>query len=131
MSPEAPAPQRVQQRRTKGWRKPPNAISVSRGSRFGNPYRVAPGEAGGVVGWIVEDLTGREVFCTPRTADAARAVAVELYRECVVATWRPDKVREIRDDLAGRDLVCWCPIGSPCHADVLLELANGPTGGTT
>jgi hypothetical protein len=26
--------------------------------------------------------------------------------------------------LAGRDLACWCPLGQPCHADVLLELAN-------
>jgi hypothetical protein len=27
-------------------------------------------------------------------------------------------------DLAGRDLACWCPLNQPCHADVLLELAN-------
>lgn len=26
--------------------------------------------------------------------------------------------------LRGRDLVCWCPLDQPCHADVLLELAN-------
>jgi hypothetical protein len=29
------------------------------------------------------------------------------------------------DELRGKDLLCWCPLGSPCHADVLLELANG------
>lgn len=34
-------------------------------------------------------------------------------------------VDEIRAELAGRDLVCWCPLDQPCHADVLLELANG------
>lgn len=33
-------------------------------------------------------------------------------------------VEEIRRNLAGRDLVCWCPSGEPCHADTLLELAN-------
>ena len=27
-------------------------------------------------------------------------------------------------DLAGRDLACWCKPDQPCHADVLLELAN-------
>ena len=27
--------------------------------------------------------------------------------------------------LRGKDLVCWCPLDQPCHADVLLELANG------
>jgi Domain of unknown function (DUF4326) len=27
-------------------------------------------------------------------------------------------------DLAGKDLACWCPLDQPCHAVVLLELAN-------
>jgi hypothetical protein len=30
----------------------------------------------------------------------------------------------LRRDLTGRDLACWCPLDRPCHADVLLELAN-------
>lgn len=29
-------------------------------------------------------------------------------------------------ELAGKDLTCWCPPGMPCHADVLLEIANVP-----
>lgn len=33
----------------------------------------------------------------------------------------------IRTELAGRDLACWCPLDQPCHADVLLEIANGGT----
>jgi hypothetical protein len=32
---------------------------------------------------------------------------------------------DIRSELRGRDLVCWCPPDQPCHADVLLEIANG------
>lgn len=35
-------------------------------------------------------------------------------------------VDDIRRELAGRDLVCWCPPGRPCHADVLLQIANPP-----
>jgi Domain of unknown function (DUF4326) len=35
-------------------------------------------------------------------------------------------VDEIQRDLAGRDLACWCPLDQPCHADVLLEIANQP-----
>jgi len=27
-------------------------------------------------------------------------------------------------ELRGKDLACWCRPGEPCHADVLLELAN-------
>jgi hypothetical protein len=29
------------------------------------------------------------------------------------------------EPLRGKDLACWCPLSEPCHADVLLELANG------
>lgn len=32
---------------------------------------------------------------------------------------------DIRRDLAGHDLVCWCSPFDACHADVLLEIANG------
>lgn len=34
-------------------------------------------------------------------------------------------VDDIKAELAGRDLVCWCPVYQACHADVLLEIANG------
>jgi hypothetical protein len=27
-------------------------------------------------------------------------------------------------ELRGKDLVCWCPLGEVCHADVLLDLTN-------
>jgi hypothetical protein len=33
-------------------------------------------------------------------------------------------IEEARAELRGKDLVCWCPLAAPCHADVLLEWAN-------
>jgi hypothetical protein len=88
---------RIQLRRTAGWRKPPGAIVVARPSRWGNPYRV------GVDG------------------DAAACVAA--YRRALLAGELAFTVDDVRRDLAGHDLACWCPPGRPCHADVLLELA--------
>lgn len=35
-------------------------------------------------------------------------------------------VEDIRREMAGKDLCCWCPLDQPCHADVLLEVANAP-----
>lgn len=35
-------------------------------------------------------------------------------------------VDQIRAELRGKNLACWCPLGQPCHADVLIEIANGP-----
>ena len=36
----------------------------------------------------------------------------------------PENIVRLRHELAGYDLACWCPLDQPCHADVLLELAN-------
>ena len=36
----------------------------------------------------------------------------------------------IRSALAGKNLACWCKPGSPCHCDVLLEIANAPAPST-
>lgn len=51
--------------------------------------------------------------------------ALVLYREHLAAT--PELVERIRAELAGKDLACWCPIDQPCHADLLLTIANGGT----
>jgi hypothetical protein len=98
-------PRRIQLRRAKGWRKPAGAVVVARPSRWGNPFPFAPG-----------------------TAVPDRATAVARFRELVTGDHDPAEypsVAEIRRELAGRDLACWCPLDGPCHADVLLEIANG------
>ncbi|SEG58825.1 DUF4326 domain-containing protein [Bosea lathyri] len=44
-----------------------------------------------------------------------------------VEVGRAPAMEEIRSKLRGRNLACWCRPGAPCHADVLVELANRPT----
>lgn len=103
-------PVRVQRKRTKGWRMPEGAVYVGRGSRWGNPFKV------GAQGFIFEKGA---VFY--RGAGATAANVTKLYREEVAP-----KLREAaRAELAGKDLACWCPPDQHCHADVLLEIANG------
>jgi hypothetical protein len=92
-------PARVQLRRTKGWRKPKSAVVIARPSRWGNPFRVG--------------VHGDPIQC------------VEQYREALGRGALPFSVDDVRVELAGRDLACWCPLDAPCHADVLLEVANG------
>jgi hypothetical protein len=101
-----PAPRRYQQRRTKGWRKPEGAVAVGRPSRWSNPFRV-----------------GRPAT-TPRGELVVRdrAHAVELFAAYLAN--EPDLQAEVRAHLRGRDLMCWCPLDGPCHADVLLRVAN-------
>jgi hypothetical protein len=51
--------------------------------------------------------------------------AVMLYRNDLNAGSLPFTIDNARRELKGRDLVCWCKPGVPCHADVLLAVANG------
>lgn len=46
--------------------------------------------------------------------------AVALYRQMLAGRGH----LKLRRDLQGKNLACWCPLDKPCHADVLLELAN-------
>ena len=97
-------PQRIQLSRKKGWRKPPNTVIVSRPSKWGNPDRV--------------DVFGHDL-------------AVKLFRKRLLEFGLGPinailTVEDVQRELRGKNLACWCRIGSPCHADVLLELANRP-----
>ncbi|WP_202548984.1 DUF4326 domain-containing protein [Streptomyces sp. SID8352] len=111
-------PRRIQRRRTKGWRAPHGAVYVGRGTRWGNPNRIVPADFGG---WDVTHDHGSTVGTFASKHDA-RLFAVESYRAHLED--HADLAVRARRDLAGRDLMCWCPLDEPCHADVLLELAN-------
>ena len=94
-------PIRVQRKRTKGWRMPPNTVSVARPSCW----------AGGFCGaWFSGTLTHARQACVDRFEDEMS----DYYRE------------RVKVHLAGKNLACWCPLDQPCHADVLLKIANSP-----
>ncbi len=94
-------PKRVQMHRRKGgWRKDhPDAVIVARPTKWGNPF------AG--------------------DGPADRAHVTRLFREHLSRPEQATRRAEIRAELRGKDLACWCPLDQPCHADVLLEIANG------
>lgn len=74
---------------------PQEAVYVGRPTYWGNPFEIG------------KDGTRKEV--------------IEKYRAYVLD--KPRMVEVIRDQLWGRDLVCWCA-PEACHADVLMEIAN-------
>lgn len=101
-----PEPTRViQLSRKKGWRKPEGAVVVARPSVWGNPYKVAKFD--------------------PAKRLESYEKAVDAYRQFVAsdhprAVW----IREHVHELAGKTLACWCPQPGPCHAHVLVEMAD-------
>lgn len=115
-------PKRIQRKRTKGWRMPDGAVYVGRPSIYGNPFRVG------------------ETYCGPTIRKAATAnEAVTAFRDWIgcdnlhhlmwdrslIVAHVELKAALARGDLVGKDLACWCPLDQPCHADVLLKIANG------
>lgn len=109
------APKRVQLSRKKGWRKPGNCVVVSRPGRWGNPYKIGGRDHN-------NDLIENR-------ADAAHAYRafIEDMVDAEGSGRRFDLLDNARAELRGKDLACWCPLDEPCHADVLLEVANtGP-----
>ena len=113
------SPQRIQRKRIRGWRMPPGAVDVTRPGRWGNPYRVHT-----VSTRVHHVMRDQSVVATFTSKDQARAEAVQRLRMLLAEHRAPWGPQDIRDALAGRDLMCWCPIGAPCHGDLLLGIAN-------
>lgn len=122
-------PNRIQLRRTAGWRKPADTIVVSRPSRWGNPFRVVrePG-----VGWSLRGIPEERGEWTGIGRELACAYAKNFYYSWI--TGAPSIKPTIQgltapfgtdlESLRGYNLACWCPLEFACHGDVLLELAN-------
>jgi Domain of unknown function (DUF4326) len=79
---------------------PSNTVKVDRSTKWGNSF-------------VVGD---------PGVPD--RATAVKLFRKALLAGELNFSVADVQRELSGWNLACWCPLGSPCHANVLLEIAN-------
>ncbi|MCP5036571.1 MAG: DUF4326 domain-containing protein, partial [Rhodobacteraceae bacterium] len=85
-----------------------------RPSRWGNPFTIkAAREAGSTPTnrWL------KSCFEWWLNGDRANWMGEESDQAC-------EKINSDIDQLKGKNLACWCPLDAPCHADVLLELAN-------
>src|SRR5262245_23402665 len=109
--------ERIQLRRSKGWRMPANTVKVDRTTLFGNPFSIDEHGRDRAVAlhraWLTGSIEGEEI---PRS----RMAALDALRRKVLAAL---------PGLRGRNLACWCPLPRPgrrdnCHAALLLEMAN-------
>lgn len=90
-------PKRIQRKRTKGWKMPPNSVYVGRPTQWGNSFKVG-----------VDARTREE--------------CIDLYRENTLKVILHYHGIGYFEPLRGKDLVCWCGLDQACHADLLLEL---------
>ena len=122
------SPQRIQLSRRAGWRKPADAVVVARPTKWGNPFLVSPVAASfpslterQVAQFVVNDFHSLVRRGTGQAARGRRLSSPE-YEDVTYPS-----ADEIRAELAGKDLACWCALDQPCHADVLLAIANRST----
>lgn len=83
-------------------------VCVSRPSKWGNPFSTELGTA-------------------PASQKAKlRANSVAKFRRALFSRDAAlgFDLDDVRRELRGKNLACWCPLDEPCHADVLLEVAN-------
>jgi hypothetical protein len=127
-------PKRIQRKRTKGWKMPENTISVTRPGKWGNPFKL-------IGDMVYVDASHRRKILSPwvcyyHGGGHTTEDVVKIFRDLIMDLNSHEVelaiVERFRwmiyhlEELRGKNLACWCKPGEPCHADVLLELANRP-----
>jgi len=129
-------PVRVQLSRRKGWRMPDNTVKVDRTTRFGNPFNfrdpshcwtaLAYGEKGNPAGRHAASVKAFREWVTSAHGMMIGGAGLFIGDKPIAVS--PTEQAGTPPDLTplrGKNLACWCPLDQPCHADVLLEIANG------
>lgn len=119
-------PVRLKLSRTRGFRlqelsKATNglpAAKVDRSTNWGNPWIVGERvdmRRARLWGWTISPA-GRKHVCKSQT---------EAYRRFTHALMWDSAIHDhVRKELGGRNLACWCELDEPCHAEIILWLAN-------
>lgn len=111
----------VQSYSTTGNSYPVNTVVVCSPSHWANPFE--PGVPFTDMAVLSTLAVSRFEWHEWATAEAMtprnHAEALEMYRRYVLTNPNLDL-----EELRGHNLACTCPIGKPCHRDVLLILAN-------
>lgn len=105
---------------------PGGAVYVGRPTKWGNPFSVQTWGLSLSLALFRDAANG---IWNPSTLPSAYEDWRINDAVLLATNWRENMgahpVEMIRAGLRGLDLACWCPEGQLCHADVLLEIANG------
>lgn len=104
------APIRVQRKRTKGFKLPPNTVCVTRGTKWGNPFKVG--------------VDGDAKECVEKYSHSL--IPYRNHNTGTIEDYFTSKlnIEDIQRELKGKNLACFCQLDQPCHADILLNIAN-------
>jgi len=145
-----PKPTRIQRKRTKGFSLPENTVCVDRTTQWGNPFKLQ----GDMIyldcsqrrkilnPWVylcmgdIDDVVELYLCCFSKNYGMGH-IALHLFRKKAALPakdfhrmlpdlqyWHNELSSRDLSPLSGKNLACWCPLDQPCHADVLLTIAN-------
>lgn len=120
-------PVRIQRKRSKGWKAPEGAVYVGRPTKWGNPFsmKVCKTRAKAMrlyKAWLVGTFTEKSIARILGGGVTIPEQPLAMFRYLFIRGGLRNHLHELR----GKDLMCFCPLDQPCHADVLLEIANAP-----
>lgn len=136
-----PEAKRIQRKRTKGWKMPKNTVYVGRPTKWGNPWELsACGTRRKCVrlyrAWLVGTFTEKSIERILANGKSCPKQPLAMLRWLMIR----GGLRNMLSELRGKNLACWCPLCSkhatgkpftescsdcsPCHCDVLGEIAN-------
>ncbi|WP_409029416.1 DUF4326 domain-containing protein [Gracilimonas sediminicola] len=145
-----PKPIRIQRKRTKGFSLPENTVCVDRSTKWGNPFKLQ----GDMIyldcshrrkildPWVylcagdVQDTVDLYQACFSKNYGMGKLYLLLLRKKSGLGAgffdemngdlwhWKNKLSHMDLTELRGKNLACWCPLDQPCHADVLIELAN-------
>lgn len=115
-------PIRIQRKRTKGWKKPIGAVNCTRPGNYGNPFTVEKYGLEKSLKLFDMFFTESTIYAFPAEArqDAMSSKLFTHYKRSDFASTTDMIVKELK----GKDLMCFCPFDKPCHANILLVIAN-------
>jgi hypothetical protein len=120
-------PVRIQRKRTKGWKMPPNTVYVGRPTRWGNPFDWSEARDEFGCSEVEAKQWAKQTYCEMCTLvlgdNPNRFTSIEGCEE------QQRFIKTNLSSLAGKNLACFCKLDQSCHADVLLELANSEGAG--
>lgn len=128
-------PIRIQRKRTKGWKMPENTVYVGRPTKWGNPFKLRGDMIYGNAGhrrkilspWIYIEPSDNDWFDwrNMEWIDIVLKLYENWLRGCDQNNLiPPPTAKEIKSELRGKNLACFCKDGEKCHADFLLKIAN-------
>lgn len=110
-------PERIQRKRAAGWKMPRNTVYVGRPSPFGNPFKAC-------IHYDHQHAVDLFQMCVRRFP--VQGHDINRWRDAGGSTAALIGIASgvLLENLRGKNLACWCSLDQPCHAEILLKMAN-------